>query len=172
MARILKPAADVRLGAQFSDCGLYRYKLTREWFEPGQTPNTLLMIGLNPSKASDAGDDQTIATVTKHARGWGFNALVVANIFAFISVKPDGLKHVKDPVGPLNDSILREVSLAAGATLCCWGGSLNLQGRDREVFALLKNPVCFGITKAGMPLHPLRQKYGKPQLPFSLPPAR
>ena len=54
--------------AIFSDCGRYRYSLSRRW-ENGEN---CVFVGLNPSTADSAKNDATVRKCIHFARSWGF----------------------------------------------------------------------------------------------------
>ena len=140
-------------GAQFSDCGLYRYRLSRTWnsWEP-----PALFVMLNPSTATADADDPTIKRCTRFAQRWGYGGLTVGNLFGYRATSPALLRTVDDPVGPDNDNALRELQLDAGITVVAWGAQGGLYRRDRAVLDLLDGPVsCLGLTASNQPRHPL-----------------
>lgn len=63
-----------------SDCGQYRYKLTRRW---GDGEQKGLFIGLNPSIADAEIDDPTIRRCIGFSSRFGCDELVVVNLFAY-----------------------------------------------------------------------------------------
>lgn len=147
--------------AAMSTCGHYRWWLERLW-EP-ERPR-LLFIGLNPSRADGRRDDATLRRLLGFARGWGYGALEVLNLYGRISPSPAVLRRAADPVGGETDIWIR-ARLAAQPQAALWLGWGN-QGRwcdrDRQVLALLQGlgasqrPVfCLGRTAAGQPRHPL-----------------
>lgn len=150
---------DLTGSAEFSDCGRYRYLLTRRW-APGPE---MLFVMLNPSTADAARDDPTIARCTRRAREMGFGGLSVANLFAWRSTDPWQLRTVPDPVGPANDSTLREAADRSAMVVCAWGAGGALFGRAGVVVALLRfgdRPLFhLGLTACGEPRHPLRIGY-------------
>ena len=50
-------------------------------------------IGLNPSTADEVSLDQTLATVCRYSRQWGFAEVVMLNLFAFRATDPRDLKQ-------------------------------------------------------------------------------
>ena len=89
------------------------------------------------------------------------------NLFAFRATKPDVLHDVPDPVGPLNDAFLRALMRRASRIVACWGNRHGVvPGRDVQVGRIIRNGVCFGLTKADAPRHPLYVRYGTRLRPF------
>ena len=129
----------------------YRYALWRRW---GDGPY-LLFIGLNPSTADEYEDDPTIRRCRRFAMDWGFDALCMANLFAWRATAPTDMKAAKDPVGRDNDAWLRKLAAGAGRTVAAWGVHGGHQGRDQAVMRLVPGLHHLGLTKAGHPRHPL-----------------
>ncbi|MBI1416966.1 MAG: DUF1643 domain-containing protein [Limimaricola sp.] len=141
--------------AVYSTCGRYRLSLTRDW-GPGRAA---VFVMLNPSTASEATDDPTIARCTGFARALGAGGMEVVNLFAFRATHPRDLRRAEDPVGPDNDAAILSAAARAGWLICAWGIHGTLHGRGTEVAALLRaaghRPQVLGLTKDGHPRHPL-----------------
>lgn len=137
--------------ATFSDCGAYRYSLTRKWADGPE----ILFVMLNPSTADGLTDDPTIGRCTSFAKAWGFGSLVVGNLFAFRTPSPAELMKAAEPVGAENDKWLEQLSARAALTVAAWGNSGAFRGRAGEVAPRLVNPHYLKLTKAGQPGHPL-----------------
>jgi len=154
------------MSALFSECGLYRYRLTRRLHGDR---GSLLIIGLNPSTADATHNDPTIRRCLGFAERWGHSTLVVTNLFSFRSTQPEGLKKTKSPIGLDTDQILQQEAEKATMILAAWGAHGGLFNRNREVLALLQNyPLyCLGITKAGHPRHPLYIRADTLPMPYS-----
>lgn len=89
--------------AVISDCGQYRYLLSRDW-ESGL--QRLVFIGLNPSTADAEIDDPTIRRLIGFSKAWGYGGFDIVNLFALRSKDPKMLCDHDDPIGPLNDTYL------------------------------------------------------------------
>jgi hypothetical protein len=137
--------------ASFSRCKTYRYSLTRQW----GVGSTLLVVGLNPSIADAQIDDPTVRRCIGFAKSWGFDRLVMANLFAYRSTDPNLLTEVEDPVGPMNDRSLRKMVDSADLLLVAWGTRGDMLNRDEQVLTWLPRPHCLGTTRTGFPRHPL-----------------
>lgn len=151
----------VRLGdtvssALYSECGTYRYALTRVW-EPNFPP--LLFILLNPSTATEQHNDPTLARCETRARRLGLGGVRVVNLFALRATDPRLLRHAADPVGPMNDATLIDHLAGAALVICGWGVQGRLAGRDSDVLRLVMAsghwPHHLGLTRTGQPMHPL-----------------
>ena len=143
------------LGAEFSKCEQYRYRLWRSW-GPGEQ---LVFIMLNPSTADDVVNDSTIDRCERRAKDMGFGSLMVVNIFALRSPYPKDLYTHKDPVGPENDRHIRKTVAAAGMVICGWGAHGKLNNRGRQVMDMILaigvTPYYLKLNKDGSPGHPL-----------------
>lgn len=143
--------------AVFSECGLYRYALWREWRKDARL--RCLFVMLNPSTADSEQDDPTIRRCIGYAKLWGYDALDVANLYAFRSTDPKALWTVDDPVGPRNDEHIRDLAAGADRIVVAWGNNAKRE-RELDVLNLLHDyeVLALGITGEGAPAHPLYQR--------------
>lgn len=170
---VVTPGEDgVQRGAVVSDCGLYRYALTRRWSDAPP----LVVVMLNPSTADGAKDDPTVRKVIGFSRRNGGGGIVVVNLFAYRSTDPSKLARVHlgggDAVGPANDAAIRGAVRAApnGAVVVAWGAyklEFCIAGRVEHVVKIITDecgvsPLCWGRSKDGSPRHPLRLAYSTP----------
>lgn len=141
--------------ATISECGLYRYSLTRRW---GPRPEFVAFVMLNPSTADAEVDDPTIRRCIGFARAWDFDALEVVNLFALRSPNPQDLCDSSeagiDPIGPDNDRAIIDVCGRAQMVVAAWGAHEFATPRAKRVH-LGAAVHCLGRTKAGHPRHPL-----------------
>lgn len=138
----------------------YRYRLTRAWGDG----DAMCIVMLNPSTADHRKTDPTLRRCIGFAKRWGFDQLVVVNLFAFRSASPKLLRAARgnglNPVGLHNDKHIVLAARKAKRIVVAWGNDGALEGRGAEVLALLsrrsRKPVwCLGVSKAGYPFHPL-----------------
>ena len=149
-----------RGSAVISDCGGYRYRLTR-WL--GLQAPIATFIMLNPSTADAEQDDPTIRRCIGFARAMGCGRLAVANLFAFRATQPADMRAARDPVGPENDMYIarlaREAAETGGNIICAWGAHGKFKDRDRAVLSMLASlpiePMALGETADKQPRHPL-----------------
>jgi hypothetical protein len=152
--------------ALFSDDGRYRYKLERWWdrdektiSHPSWSPNVTFVM-LNPSTADAFVEDPTIRRCIGFARQWGFNHLVVVNLFAFRATNPRWLTDVAyDPVGPDNQIVVRAALEEADKVICAWGNHGALRGAGDRLRSWMDGnsiePFALHMSKLGQPGHPL-----------------
>jgi hypothetical protein len=104
------PTLSLGRNAVTSECGKYRYLLTRQ---VGFGDRTAAFIMLNPSTADAVNDDPTIRRCIGLARRWGCGRLVVANLFAIRATDPAEVRKASDPVGPEKIGSLRRSTRGA-----------------------------------------------------------
>lgn len=138
-------------GAQISSCGLYRYALWQRW-GPGAWVN---FCCLNPSKADAVVNDPSFTRMVGFAKSWGFDGVIVTNLFAFRATDPKDMQAAADPVGPLNDRALKLAYLHSAKTVAAWGVGGAFKSRDAAVRALLPRLSYLALTKCGRPRYPL-----------------
>ncbi len=145
---------DYRCDALVSECGRYRYWLSREW--DNDLP-VACWIMLNPSTADATKDDPTIRRCVSFARSWSCGGIVVVNLFALRATDPKELRKATDPVGPHNDEHLKHSAGSTGPVVAAWGAHGAFKCRDRQVVRLLEGKAlqCLGYTMKGHPRHPL-----------------
>jgi hypothetical protein len=142
-------------GAEFSECGRYRYKLWRKWDE---NKPIAMCIGLNPSTANFSKDAPTIGTLKRILTNLGYGGFYMMNLFALISSKPSALLKCEDPIGD-NDTKLKEVEKLCDDVIVCWGDFKQAKDRITKVLPNYPNAKCFGTNKNGTPCHPLALMY-------------
>lgn len=141
--------------AVISECGTYRYELIRRW--DASLPR-VGWIMLNPSTADASVDDPTIRRCIGFAKSWGYGGIVVRNLYALRATDPRELWKHPSPTGPDNDTYLME-SVDEPITVCAWGA--NGRRGDAVINALSDAGAALhhlGLTKAGVPKHPLYLK--------------
>lgn len=160
--------------AIFSECGLYRYRLSRDL---GRQGPIVCMIGVNPSDADAEKNDATIRKDIGFGDRNGWGKLVKVNLCAAVSTDVRRLARMTDPVGPDNNDHLKAEMLCADFVIACWGPPtklpMRLRNRWREVLRLAElNGVllhCIGTTNEGHPRHPLMTPYNTPVTPWKGP---
>lgn len=146
---------DIKKGAQFSECGKYRYSLYRIWDE--NLP-LIMVIGLNPSTANHETDDPTIQSVTRLAKFNGYGGFYMTNCWSYISTDPDEL--VIDSSMSGNIRMLYEISKSCKDVLFAWGNFdiVKKMRKDQELIGMFPDALCITKNKNGSPGHPLFKK--------------
>jgi hypothetical protein len=133
--------------------GTYRYWLTRIW-DPSKA--LVMFVCLNPSKANETNDDNTVTRCVGFAEGDGFGGLVLCNLFALRGTDPSCLLDRPDPIGPENNQHIRDWAAKASKVIVGWGNIGKLKSRADEVLKMLPQVHCLRITEKDFPEHPLR----------------
>ena len=149
--------------AILSDCGLYRYRLTRRW-DDGPTCGFIM---LNPSTADADLNDPTIRRCIGFAKREGCGGLVVVNLFALRATDPKELARHPFPVGPdwrhWLDVTLAEID---GPLIAGWGAqkgiAIQVETTRQALNAAGRKVMCLGKTADGSPRHPLYIKGDQP----------
>lgn len=165
-------AAEIARGAILSDCGRYRYLLTRRW---AQGPAATFVM-LNPSTADALTDDPTIRRCIGFARREGCGALAVINLYSLRATDPAVLARDPYPHGPRSATHAAEALRAAdGPVICAWGADPMASGERLGMLDLIRaaghRPMCLGMTKGGHPRHPLYLPADMPLVPYGEPAA-
>lgn len=147
-------------GAEFSPCGLYRYRLWRAW--NAELP-AMVFVMLNPSTADAHVNDPTIRKCIGFAQRNGCGGIVVVNLFAFRATNPRDLRQAGWPTGPDNvlwlDQALSITAQSDDMLVCAWGA--NARGRpDPWLFletarSFGAKPMALNLLSDGTPSHPL-----------------
>ena len=154
--------APVIASAVISECGKYRYSLTRIW---DVNKPKIMFIMLNPSTADETQDDPTIRRCIGFAKSWGFGGLYVCNLFAFRATNPKELLKADNPFGDKNIWHTRKLSDEVEMIICAWGNYPIVKKLLRYENAPI-NLLDFCINKLysidttinGVPRHPLYLK--------------
>ena len=162
--QLFAPGGYPRSGARMSACGKYRYELWRDW-AAGRRCNFIM---LNPSTADEVENDPTVERCQRRAQQWGYDRLVVTNLFALRSTDPSALLSAEDPTAAgENDLAILEAALASSLVVCAWGNHGHILARSAQVRLMLTEADVvlhyLKLGKTGEPCHPL-------YLPYSLKP--
>lgn len=136
---------------------VHRYSLGRRW-APQVVDDQLCWVLLNPSTADGTIDDPTVRRCIGFSRDWGYNALVLVNLFAYRATHPNELRFAADPVGPYNEHYVKAAVWHSASVVVGWGGTphgaspIDLR---REEYAQGRTVHCLGRTQGGRPKHPL-----------------
>ncbi len=173
MSEQLLSRADLRSAVVDGD---YRYRLDRRVRAKGDRAVVFCM--LNPSTADGLADDPTLRRCVGFAVAWGFDRLIVVNLFAYRATKPIDLARLstEQATGSRNDEFVSaavdEATRDAASVVCAWGAFSRAFGRAQALFPTLTRhgpAFCLGETKDGAPSHPLYIAASKTLQPYALP---
>jgi hypothetical protein len=168
VARQIKKTKLPGFPATWSPCKRYRYTLWRQWSEG---PRVIQFVGLNPSTADEVNNDPTVRRCIGYAQRWGFDGMVMTNLFAYRATDPKVMKAAADPVGPENDKWLLEIRKIAEKCIVCWGSHGVHNGRGLEGYNVLAEAGalhCLKVTQGGFPGHPLYLRGDAKPIKFKL----
>lgn len=157
---------NVKPDAFTSDCGTYRYWLTREWNK--DLPRVMFVL-LNPTSLDYETDDQTVRKCIGFAKGWGYGSIEIFHLFSYITKDPEVLKNIIDEkgeeaaIGAENDEWIKVAVEKADLIVLGWGNNASyFKSRREKVLKLLKGKKvkCLGTTAKKQPCHPIAQSYG------------
>lgn len=158
-----------RNGAEFSDCGKYRYALWRIWDE---TKPFVMFIGLNPSTANKTENDPTIKSVCRIANNNGYGGIYMMNCFPIVSADPSILSDYDKSVYDQHQFIVNNRKLIETREKCkdvvfAWGNFKIVREtfRELELTKMFPNAMCLHKNKNGSPKHPL---YCKSETQFTI----
>lgn len=136
----------------------YRYTLKRVW--DTSLPSVMWLM-MNPSVATECGDDRTVAKCQRYARAWGYGSILVGNTFAYRCTDQERLTEVPDPVGPDNDAALLAMAQEADRVIAAYGTpriKMLLPRGPQAVQMLQRHNIPVYAMKVGVngrPCHPL-----------------
>lgn len=141
----------------------HRYVLWRVW---DHRSGPLVVIGLNPSTATELVLDPTLRRDIRFARDMGYGGIVKLNLFSLRSTDPSAIYGHAPNVdvatgGITNDDYLRWYTRGerAGQVVCAWGTHGAQYGRGEQVADMLVRDgatlYAFGLCANGEPKHTL-----------------
>ena len=149
--------------AVFSDNREHRFLLQRR-LRPGK--KTCVFICLNPSTADEKFDDATIRRCKRYVYDWGYDKLIMGNLYSYRATDPkDLIQYGDDDVSGLDNIhwllYLLEVGNKPGNIVVVgWGNNGDVFGKASHLKQDIKHRGykvhCLGITKKGEPMHPSR----------------
>jgi hypothetical protein len=161
--------------AIISECGQYRYALTRTWDE--SLPKVMFLM-LNPSTADANKDDATICRCIGFAKLWGYGGIIVGNLFAFRSTKPDNLLKAGNPIGPGNEASIKQLSTQVDIIVYAWGNGYmvdrlcKLYPNYKPLAGLEVQARYLKLMKGGHPRHPLYLRSDMKPLEYKINPIK
>lgn len=145
----------IKAEACLSECGRYRYWLSRIWNE---RKDIGAFVCINPSKATSLMSDTTLSNCNNLAVQWGWGGFYIVNLFAYMATNQTDMNSQADPTGPNNNQAILDISGIANHVVLAWGN--DYKSRSAEVLSLLsgKKLYCINKNSGGGYLHPSRIK--------------
>lgn len=144
--------------AGLSSDSKYRWWLFRCW--KIRLP-LIIWIMMNPSTADHKKNDPTILKVIRYSKRWGYGAVLVLNIYAFRSSKPENLpQELSAAVGKSNDwwikTMFRFAARKSIPVICAWGVKHKERGCQVRVLAdeAGLRLMCLELALNAEPKHP------------------
>lgn len=149
-------------------------RLSLRWsWATGERPDSLIMVGLNPSGASADFADATLIRVYGYARREGFGSLLMLNLFSARATVPDELaRYAGRPGYALEVAHLIAAEPESSILVAGWGSQSGAVGRlvrarVAELLPLVSRPwVALGLCADGSPRHPLYTALDAPLSPW------
>jgi hypothetical protein len=121
-----------------------------------------MFVSLNPSDADEHHDDPTTRRDVRFARGFGYDAVTLMNLYGAATPNPKELAHMKDSIGPDNDAHLDRAADEHDVIVFAWGVNAD-PARARAVATRLwriaaaagGTVAVLGWTAGEQPRHPL-----------------
>jgi hypothetical protein len=144
----------------------WRFLLGKSGLKP------LVVVGLNPSTATDIQPDMTIRKIQRIATDNGYDSFVVANLYPVRSTVIEELPEKPSREAYRQNFDVIESLVARLENPCVWAAwsqgvlvrDYLQQARDDLILRLAKHPVTWlrygPLTKSGHPRHPSRVPYG------------
>jgi hypothetical protein len=162
--------------AQFSEDGLHRLWLMREWAKGAPA---LVSLGVNPSTADSDTDDHTITKEVGFAERWGFGSLWKVNLFTRIATRSHDLLTIPRDQWNVDgaDRAIAVTARFAERLLIAYGRFQHIRAdverRAIDVRRILKTEAScpmgtLGRNSDGSPPHPLMLPYSRPFVPIDM----
>lgn len=151
---------------RFSEDRRHRFTLFRNFQvrDPARDPeHYIAFIGMNPSSATEAYEDATVARCIDFAFRWGYGGFYMLNALSLRATASRELQEFA-PNLPENDAWIRRVTAGAARVVVAWGAPGHRGGRSAILESILRascgpeKVFCFGRNKDGSPTHPLYQR--------------
>lgn len=172
----------IKYDASVSACGTFRWKLTRFFGESQIGGGAVLpWIMLNPSTADGRVDDPTLKRIIGFSWRWGFDGLVVVNLYPYRSSKPSALRAwlhwdewadwaARDAIWENQARVANDLE-SFDAAMAAWGSPVGAFGNEvtlgaKALLDTVNDPerggrdrvlklFCLGTAQNGDPKHPM-----------------
>lgn len=143
--------------ASFSQDMRYRYMLTRRWTTQAN-PKLCMFIMLNPSTTDGYTDDATIRRCVGFGKTWGYDGIVIFNVYGFIATDPKDLPKDDSRYGEDNYMLIEEMCKHSEVIVLAYGNNArkdDLHKLFANLYPFEKKVRAIDVSKQGMPKHPL-----------------
>ncbi|MBN3495500.1 DUF1643 domain-containing protein [Vibrio neptunius] len=152
---IKQASSVVKTTSSTSNCGNYRFLLTKSWEDESENKPRGLFICENPSIADELKYDQTVANITTLAVMWGWSGFELVNMHPSYSSDPKKIQHVKE-AEETNSTFIDEAVARHNLIVVATG-----KGYIRDVAEIIrnnpeKNYLCISNNADGSGRHPSR----------------
>lgn len=137
-----------------SEDGKYRYVLFRNIQPFALKRKTVCFFMLNPSTADYHVDDPTLRRCINFGKTWGYNRLLLVNLFAMRSKDPRQLLTDQDPIGPENAAYVFRATTEADLVVAAWGNH-KATAKAPQYLIGKESLFCLGHNTDQSPRHPL-----------------
>lgn len=149
----------VRGSAKFSQCGNYRFYLSRGW---GAGP-TIMWLCMNPSSATDLLDDDTSRKLTRHSRRLGYGRMFLLNVMDYRATDPDKLP-IGSEVSEANIQKIRKCAKKANTIVLAFG-----RLRSKRAWKEYADQAVIACGGGAMFMRVVENKDGSPRHPVMFP---
>ena len=122
----------IKSKALFSDDGLHRLLLRKEW---DKNKKTAMIITINPNNADTLNMDLTTMLVINNLNKLGFGSVNIVNLYSKIMPKLSlRFNSDDDLIGSETDTIIEQYAAMSNAIIIAWGsvGNNSQRVRDRQ----------------------------------------
>lgn len=162
----IPPPYDSPAGARISPCKKFRYLLWRRWGRG----KLLVFFMLNPSTADHLKNDQTIKKCMGFAKVFGYDGILVINLFGYRATNPADLAKNGWQDGDDNHMYVEAAMDYArrydAEVVCAWGAQVR-KGLQHSLYdadwvkAQRVQAVALELLTDGIPGHPCMLSYDR-----------
>ncbi|HBC3497147.1 TPA: DUF1643 domain-containing protein [Vibrio diabolicus] len=163
--KVQKKSSVVKTTSSVSNCGGFRFLLSKYWEDESELKPRALFICENPSFADELMYDQTLANITSLSVQWGWSGFELVNLHPSYSSDSDNIQPSKE-AEEINSKFINEAVARHNLIVVATG-----EGYIRVVKKIIrkypdKQYLCISNNADGSGRHPSRLKikdYPKPK---------
>jgi hypothetical protein len=162
----------VRGADKVSECGKFRQMLSRDWTPKGNTPRSILWLGMNPSTALADVSDSTVTREYLYSRDWGYTRYLKGNVLDYRATKPKDIPHnLNEARSEENLRLILEMAAESEMVLMGYGKlHKRYSGIVEETVSALRATglpiMCLAKNLDGSAKHPLYLRKDLLPIPF------